>query len=58
MIPSPRLGPGATDLTLLGEQIRTPVEAVITLRLGMPGPPAPPWARREGELSDESLCSF
>lgn len=24
--PLPGLGPGATDLTLLGEQIRTPVE--------------------------------
>ena len=30
----------------------------ITLRLGMPSSPAPPWAPREGELSDESLCSF
>lgn len=40
--PSPWLRPGAANLTLLEEQIRTPVEVGIALWLGMPGRPSSP----------------
>lgn len=54
--PSPGLGTGAADLTLLGEQMR---REGITPGLGMPGPRSPPWALAGGrELSADSLCSF
>lgn len=43
--PSPGLGTGAADLTLLGEQMR---REGITPGLGMPGPRSPPWALAGG----------